>query len=105
VSLTARFIDLAEADVVDAWEWHEDQQTGLGNRFLDAVTAAVQRAQRWPNTGAPVAWDSDGEIIERRMATRGFKWAIRYRVIDGDLVVMAVHHQRRHPDHATDRQP
>jgi toxin ParE1/3/4 len=105
VSLDVRYVDLAQADVVEAWAWHEDQQPGLGDRFLDAVKEAVDRARRWPNSGKPVVSDKGGEVVERKVATRGFTWAIRYRVGDTELVVMAVHHQRRHPEHGANRRP
>ena len=103
MNLSVRYVDLAETEVVEAWEWHEHQKTGLGDQFLDAVKATVDRAERWPDSGSPAAWNSGGEIIERKMATRGFTWAIRYRVIDSELIVMAVHHQTRHPGHGADR--
>jgi hypothetical protein len=46
VSLGVRYVDLAEADIVEAWEWHENQQSGLGDRFVRSVKAAVDQAQR-----------------------------------------------------------
>jgi hypothetical protein len=42
--------------------------------------------------------DDEGKIVERRVPTVGFPYAVRYRLIDDTLVVTAVHHQRRHPD-------
>jgi hypothetical protein len=66
VSLDVRYVDLARADVVEAWAWHEDQQPGLGDRFLGAVEDAVGRARRWPNSGSPTAWDAAGEVVERK---------------------------------------
>ena len=96
---------LAELDVVDAWEWYEQQQPGLGDRFVAAVGVAVVRASRWPNTGTPVIHDGKGDVLERRVTTDGFPYAVRYRTTDGQLVVMAVYHQRRRPDFGADRIP
>jgi hypothetical protein len=49
--------------------------------------------------------DPGGEVVERKLATNGFPYVIRYRIRDGQLVVMAVHHQHRDPAFATDRRP
>jgi plasmid stabilization system protein ParE len=105
VSLSAAYHALARADLYVAWAWYEDQQSELGDRFAAAVDAAVQRIARWPKSGSPAVRDEDDEIIERRLATPGFPYAIRYRVVEGTLLVMAVAHQHRRPDFVADRQP
>jgi plasmid stabilization system protein ParE len=46
-----------------------------------------------------------GEVTERKVATHGFPYAVRYRVSDGQLVVMAVYHQHRDPGFGVDRRP
>ncbi len=104
MSLPFRLHPLAEDDLVAAWSWYEDQVSGLGDRFLDAVLATIEGISEWPGSGAPILHDHEGEVIERRAATSGFPYAVRYRVIDV-VVVMAVHHQRRHPDAGADREP
>ena len=88
-----------------AWTWYEDQQPGLGDRFAKAVDAVVLRASRWPKSGSPTVRDDNDEIVERRIATPGFPYTVRYRVIQDSLVVMAVAHQHRRPDYGADRQP
>jgi hypothetical protein len=51
VSLPFVLHSLAERDVLDAWEWYELQQPGLGDRFVAAVGATIERrcslAGRW----------------------------------------------------------
>jgi hypothetical protein len=54
--------------------------TGLGDRFVVAVGAAIVRASRWPNAGTSAIHDGNGEVVERRVATSGFPYAVRYRV-------------------------
>lgn len=105
MSLRVEYHELAAVDVAEAWEWYEDRQTGLGDRFVVAVEATVRRATRWPNSGSPVAWDATGAVVERKLAMRGFHYVVRYRVRDDLLVVMAVHHQSRRPDFGADRDP
>ena len=103
MSLPFTLHSLAELDVLGAWEWYEQQQPGLGDRFVVAVGAAIVRASRWPNAGTPAIHDDNGEVVERRVATAGFPYAVRYRVTDGQLVAMAVYHQHRRPDFGADR--
>jgi plasmid stabilization system protein ParE len=105
VSLRIEYHDLVDTDLEHAWTWYEDQERGLGDRFLDATHATVVRASRWPNAGAPVLRNDDDEVVERKLPTSGFPYAVRYRILDDRLIVMAVLHQHRHPDFGTDREP
>jgi plasmid stabilization system protein ParE len=103
VSLAVAVHPLAERDIVQAWEWYEQQLPGLGDRFVAAIGLAIERAARWPHAGVPSIHDDGGEFVERRVAPAGFPYAVRYRVLDGQLMVMAVYHQRRRPDFGSDR--
>ena len=103
MSLPFTLHSLAERDVLGAWEWYEQRQPGLGDRFVVAVGTAIVRASRWPNPGTPVIHLTNGDVLERRIATTSFPYAVRYRVTDGQLIVMAVYHQRRHPDFGAER--
>jgi plasmid stabilization system protein ParE len=79
------------------------QERELGDRFLDAIHSTVLRASQWPNSGTPALRD---EIVERKLPANGFPYAVRYRILDDDrLIVTAVLHQHRHPESGTDRQP
>ena len=86
-------------------DWYEQHIPGLGDRFVTAVEAAIKRASRWPNSGTPAIHDGDGAVIERKVATAGFPYVIRYRVTEQLLVVMAVYHQHRRPEFGADRVP
>ena len=103
MSLPFTLHPLAEADVLAAWEWYEQQQPGLGDRFVAAAGAAIASACHWPNAGAPAIHDGSGDVVERKVATAGFPYAVRYRATAEQLIVMAVYHQRRRPDFGADR--
>ena len=60
---------------------------------------------RSPNPGGPVLRDDNDEIIERKVPSRGFPYAVRYRILGDRLLVMAVLHQNRPPNFGNDRQP
>lgn len=93
----------AAEHLVAAWSWYETRQTGLGDRFLVAARAAIGMAVEWPGVGSPTVHDAAGAVVERRVATAGFPYAVRYRSIHGVIVVMAVYHQHRQPDFGSDR--
>ena len=80
---------------------HND--AGLGDQFLVSLEATIDRASKWPNAGTPVIRGDQDEIVERKVATHGFPYAVRYRVIDGRLVIMAVYHQHRDPGFGNER--
>ncbi|MGC1512624.1 MAG: type II toxin-antitoxin system RelE/ParE family toxin [Acidimicrobiales bacterium] len=105
MSLRVEFHDLVDHDLLNAWNWYEDQENGLGDRFLGSINATVVRVSQWPNAGRPVLRDDHDETIERTVPADGFPYAIRYRILGDRLLVMAVLHQSRHPDLGADRQP
>lgn len=39
--MTVRFDEAADADVSEAYAWHEGKQPGLGERFLEALRHAI----------------------------------------------------------------
>ena len=72
MTLPYRLHPLAEDDLVAAWSWYEEQVQGLGDQFLDVVRLTIELAADWPNSGAPVVYDTTGEVTERKVATPGF---------------------------------
>lgn len=102
MSLSITYHELARTDLYEIWGWYEARERGLGDRFISTLAAALDQVADWPNSGSPTV-AGDGEVIERRVGTTGFPYVARYRTIDNTIVVMAVHHQSRHPDFGTDR--
>ena len=46
---------------------------------------------------------ADLDVLERRIVTASFAYAVRYRVAAEQLLVIAVYHQHRRPDVAGER--
>jgi hypothetical protein len=78
----------------------DDRKLSCSIRSRHAVSI-----NRWPNTGTPVIHDDDDRIIERKIATNGFPFAVRYRLLNERIVVLPVLHQHRRPDFGDDRRP
>jgi plasmid stabilization system protein ParE len=78
-------------DVADAYAWYEEQQTGLGEEFLNELLALEDRVIE-----APSARPKVHEAV-RRCLMRRFPYGLYYRVLDDRIEVLAVYHGRRDP--------
>jgi plasmid stabilization system protein ParE len=81
----------AAADIVEAYEWYEGRETGLGRRFLDAVRKVLTSIEESPHPYPLVR----GDI--RRAALHRFPYAIFYVTEPERTLALACMHFRRHP--------
>ena len=83
----------AEAELLDAQTWYEGGRVGLGAIFAAAVettiTAILQNPMAFPRV--------KGET--RRALVRRFPYAVYFRPLDDEIIVLAVMHARRNPRH------
>ena len=81
----------AEAELLDARDWYEDQRHGLGGAFAvevaRALTGIVQAPLAYPRVHAEM----------RRPIVRRFPYAIYFYAAPDEVVVVPVLHGRRHP--------
>ena len=92
-----RFSEFAHNELLDACDWYEQQQVGLGMRFRTAVRDAVRQI-----ANAPLLFPVELDEVRRYVMNR-FPYTLRY-VLRGDEVwVMAVSHQHRRPDYWVNR--
>jgi len=91
MSLTIVFRPEARADVLAAYEWYEQQQSGLGSEFVDALSVLLDRVKMMPLTYAVVLRDA------RRAKLRTFPYLTYYRVHTDRIEVIAVLHGSRDP--------
>lgn len=83
----------AEAELIGAAQFYEGRVPGLGAQFLDGVDDAIALISQDPQRCRVVEAD-----VRRYMLPR-FPYAIYYRILPGDLRVLAIKHHRRHPDY------
>lgn len=81
----------AAADVEEAYPWYEAQRAGLGDAFLASVHAALEIIQAHPDAAPVVHRDT------RRLLLRRFPYGIHYRLVQGQIVVVACFHAKRNP--------
>jgi len=91
------FLEPAEAEMLEAAEYYEDQVENLGGEFLAELRHAVNAIIENPQSGRLIR----GEI--RRRLLRRFPFGILYRIDPEEIVILAVMHLRRRPGYWTDR--
>lgn len=91
--MSRRFIvrPQAEADLEQAARWYDEEQAGLGPRFLADVDQVFGRIRAMPLQFPVVSANI------RRALLHTFPYAVYFREADGTLVVVAVLHLRRRP--------
>lgn len=83
----------AEAELLDARAWYERERFGLGAVFAAAVETTITAILQDPLAYPRVKGDT------RRALVRRFPYAVYFRPIDDEIIVLAVMHGRRNPRH------
>lgn len=85
----------AETEMVEAAQYYNEQQPGLGSDFLDKVDAALGQI-----ADAPVRFAFyRGSKIVRSIRMARFPYRLLFVVESGRVWVVAVAHLHRHPDY------
>ena len=83
----------AEAELLDARAWYEGERVGLGATFAAAVETTVTAILQ-----NPLAYPRVKSDIRRALVGR-FPYAVYFRPIADEIIVLAVMHGRRNPRH------
>jgi plasmid stabilization system protein ParE len=82
----------AEADLLQAYSWYEEQRLGLGREFMEEVSRCLASIDQRPLSFALVAHQA------RRAIVRRFPYAIFFVPGGQTTSVVAAFHMARHPD-------
>ena len=83
----------AQEDLDDAFQWYEDQESGLGKEFIRCIDAKIAELNRHPLHHQVVKSDR----VRRALINR-FPFSI-YFVNEEELItIFAILHQRRSPE-------
>jgi plasmid stabilization system protein ParE len=82
----------AEADLLEAYIWFEDQRTGVGEHFYRILDFALERLGQHPEIG-PVYRGA-----YRRLVLRPFGFGVFYTIIGERLIVGAILNLRKNPE-------
>jgi plasmid stabilization system protein ParE len=95
--MTVLYHEAAEQELLHAVGYLEMRAKGLGRRLLADVRKAEDRMTRFP--------ESAPEIVPgiRRLLLQKFPYSLFYTIENGDLLILAVAHQRRRPGYWVSR--
>ncbi|MBU1054331.1 MAG: type II toxin-antitoxin system RelE/ParE family toxin [Proteobacteria bacterium] len=95
--MKVRFLSPANNELDEAVRYYNHQLPGLGFRFFQEIAAAIERIEFMPE-----AWTKTGERT-RRCILKGFPYALLYIVDPEEIIITAVAHLHRDPEHYKDR--
>ena len=81
----------ARADLLEIFQWYQEQSPGLGFDFKLCVDEVFSKLQKHPSIYKKVYKDI------RRVVTRRFPFGVFYIVESNTVIVLAVLHARRDP--------
>ena len=92
-----RFLSPANVEFEEAARYYDYQLPGLGFRFYQETSAAIERIKFMP-----MAWTKIGTRTHRCLL-KGFPYAIFYIVEKEEIIITAVAHLHRAPVHYKNR--
>lgn len=83
-----------QEDYDEAFEWYEDQQKGLGERFIKAVRSKITEIAANPEN-----FGSRGTKKFREAAVEFFPYLIVFKLSKKNKLVYitSIHHMKKHP--------
>ncbi len=91
------FLKTAELELNDAIKYYEEELPGLGNLFQNEVLRAINRIKEFPNAYQQLSKNT------RRCLISKFPYGIIYSKRDSQILIVAISHLHRKPDHWRDR--
>lgn len=96
--MKVRYDPRARDELIKAAEFFESQEQGLGNRFLLEIDKAIRET-----AASPLIWPIDKFKTRKRILISPFPYSIRYKIVQREIVIVAIAHQSREPDYWRDR--
>lgn len=85
------FANEVQIDIAEAYAWYEGRRPGLGDEFVTAVEASLERIRPGPKL-YPFVHET-----YRRALTRRFPYSVFYELIGTTVTIYAVFHNARDP--------
>ncbi|MDZ8085651.1 MAG: type II toxin-antitoxin system RelE/ParE family toxin [Nostoc sp. DedQUE12b] len=82
----------AELDIIEAYDWYEGHELGLGAEFLRCIDACLNLIQRHPSTYQIV------HETYRRATIRRFPYVVFYEFNEQEIIIYAVFHCSQDPE-------
>ena len=85
----------AHEDALAAYDYYEEKQPGLGERFLTELQKTYLQLAGLPSANGFIAEDPLKVLRDVKVAR--FPYVAIYEIIDREVVVYAVHNTYKHP--------
>ena len=95
--MTYTFHPEAETEFVEAVEYYESCQSGLGEDFSFQILATIRNITAFPD-----AWPIVDNPVRRCLVNR-FPFGVLYTLLENSIFILAVMHLHRHPDYWKNR--
>jgi plasmid stabilization system protein ParE len=82
---------LATTMAEKAYDWYEEQQSGLGKLFVTELVSCYDKLETWPAAYAKIYRDY------RQIILKTFPYVVVYEIIAENVVVFAVFHTNQNP--------
>jgi mRNA-degrading endonuclease RelE of RelBE toxin-antitoxin system len=97
-----RILREAEEEAEASAIWYDEQLVGLGDDFLDELSAALQRIEDDPARFPKLETSKSKRI--RRCRLNRFPYLIIFEILEAEIVVLAVAHSKRMPNYWRERE-
>jgi len=87
------FHPAARKELLDAIEYYEQCQTGLGLEFARDVYSVIQRILHFPTAWAKLSENT------RRCLTNRFPYGVIYQITNEEIFIIAIMQLNREPDY------
>lgn len=102
--MIVRILAEATAETEAARQYLNEQSPGLGGRFLDELSVALQAIGMRPLSFAKLETLPDDQPYRRALLST-FRYAVIFELLDNEIVVVAVAHTSRGPNYWLGRRP
>jgi plasmid stabilization system protein ParE len=94
MSYTYRLHPLTKQDYDEAYQWYEEQQKGLGERFIKAIRKKIEEIALQPEV-----YGRKSNKMFREAEVDIFPYLIVYKVnkLTQEIYISSIHHTRKHP--------
>jgi len=87
------FYPAAKTELIEAIDYYEDCQPGLGLEFTKEIYSTIHRIIQYPKAWSPLSKNT------RRCLANRFPYGIIYQILDKEILVIAVMQLNREPSY------
>ena len=95
--LPIKFLDLAQNELDDAFEYYESRQEKLGYKFIKEIIYSLELIKAYPN-----AWTKNSKQT-RRCLVKTFPYGIIYQKTDDSILIVAIVNLHKKPNYWVER--